>query len=114
MNVVFVIVFLILTFSIFLGIYRLWKGPTVLDNILAFDIIAICLVAMIVILSVIWTTVHFIELIIMYSLLGFLGTIAFVYYLNNHYKAQEENNMLYRLKREKDDIAAEKEKDSRS
>lgn len=71
-----------LTISILLGLYRLARGPTVLDRVLAFDLITTCAVGMIVLLSIQWKTSLFLELILIFSLLGFLTTVAFVFYLH--------------------------------
>jgi multisubunit Na+/H+ antiporter MnhF subunit len=71
-----------LTASILLGLFRLARGPTVLDRVLAFDLITTCAVGMIVLLSIQWKTSLFLELILIFSLLGFLTTVAFVFYLH--------------------------------
>jgi multicomponent Na+:H+ antiporter subunit F len=71
----------ILTVAILICLVRMVKGPTVLDRILAFDAITICIVGLMVLLSVRWKTPYFVELIIVYSLLGFLGSVAFLFYL---------------------------------
>jgi multisubunit Na+/H+ antiporter MnhF subunit len=68
--------------AIIFGLYRLARGPTVLDRVLAFDLITTCAVGMIVLLSIMWRTILFIELILIFSLLGFLTTVAFVFYLH--------------------------------
>jgi multisubunit Na+/H+ antiporter MnhF subunit len=72
----------LLTVSILLGLVRLARGPTVIDRVLAFDLIATCAVGMIVLLSIQWSTALFLELILIFSLLGFLTTVAFVFYLH--------------------------------
>ena len=64
-----------------LALYRVFVGPTVLDRIVAFDMVAICIVGMVVLLSVLWRTDLYIELMLIFSLLGFVGTVAFVSYL---------------------------------
>lgn len=74
--------FLALTAAVLLGLARLVKGPTVLDRILAFDLIATSVVGMIVLLSVRWRTALYLELILIFSLLGFVGTVAFVFHLH--------------------------------
>jgi len=76
----------VLTVSILLGLYRLARGPHVIDRVMAFDLITSCAVGMIVLLSIQWNTPLYLELILIVSLLGFLTTIAFVFYLN---KARE-------------------------
>jgi multisubunit Na+/H+ antiporter MnhF subunit len=73
---------LTLTVSILLGLYRLARGPHVLDRVMAFDLITSCAVGLIVLLSIQWNTPLYLELILIVSLLGFLTTVAFVFYLN--------------------------------
>lgn len=68
--------------AILLGLVRVVRGPTVLDRILAFDLIATGIVAMIGLLSVEWQTALFVELVLLYSLLGFVGTVSFTFYLH--------------------------------
>lgn len=71
-----------LALAILLGLVRLVNGPSVLDRVMAFDLITTCAVGMIVLLSIRWRTVLYLELILIFSLLGFLTTVAFVFYLH--------------------------------
>jgi len=80
-----------LTLAILLGLFRLGRGPTVLDRILAFDLIAISAVGMVVLLSVLWATPVYLELILIFSLLGFLSTVAFVFYLHGSQPMEGES-----------------------
>ncbi len=88
-TVVTTICLVLLTGTALAGLFRLAKGPSILDRILAFDMIAICAVSMIVLLSVRWNTPLFLELILIFSLLGFFGTVAFVFYLQKAYHPEE-------------------------
>ncbi len=72
----------ILGLAIVLGLLRLARGPTVIDRILAFDLVTTCAVGMIVLLCIQWKTALYLELILVFSLLGFCGTVAFVHYLS--------------------------------
>lgn len=72
----------ILLVALALGMIRLARGPSVIDRIMAFDLITTCAVGMIVLLSIQWKTAMYLELILIFSLLGFFGTVAFVYYLS--------------------------------
>jgi len=72
---------LIISIAIVLALYRMLKGPTVVDRIMSFDQVAISLVAFTALLSIQWHTAFFLELILIISSLGFFGTVAFVYYL---------------------------------
>jgi multisubunit Na+/H+ antiporter MnhF subunit len=74
--------FVMLALAIMLGLVRLVRGPSVMDRVMAFDLITTCAVGMIVLLSIRWRTVLYLELILIFSLLGFLTTVAFVFYLH--------------------------------
>ncbi len=75
------IAFAILAAALLLGFYRLAKGPTAVDRILAFDAVVLCAVAMTVLLSRWWQSAHYMELILIVSTLGFFGAVAFVLFL---------------------------------
>lgn len=79
-----------LTVAILLAGWRLVRGPTVPDRILAFDTITVCVVGMIVLLSIRWKSVFFLELILVVSLLGFLSGVAFVFYLEKTLEVQPD------------------------
>jgi multisubunit Na+/H+ antiporter MnhF subunit len=72
----------LLALAMLLGLVRLARGPNVMDRVLAFDLITTCAVGMIVLLSIRWRTVLYLELILIFSLLGFFTTVAFVFYLH--------------------------------
>ena len=72
---------ILLTLAILTCLVRMVKGPTVLDRILTFDAITICVVGLMVVLSIRWNSPYFMELILIFSLLGFLGSVAFIFYL---------------------------------
>lgn len=74
-----------LTASIVAGLIRMTTGPTILDRILSFDMLTICGVAFMAILSLRWHTTLFLELILIVTLLGFFSTVALVFYLEKSY-----------------------------
>jgi multisubunit Na+/H+ antiporter MnhF subunit len=82
MTTVLHVAFGLLTLAIVCGLVRLARGPTVIDRIMAFDLITTSAVGMIVLLSIQWKTALYLELILIFSLLGFFGTVAFVHYLS--------------------------------
>lgn len=90
MNLSLNLCFGILTIAILLGLFRLARGPTVLDRVLAFDLITTCAVGKIVLLSILWSTPLYLELILIFSLLGFLTTVAFVFYLHKTVEPEPE------------------------
>lgn len=74
----------VLGLTVLLGLVRLAKGPTVVDRMLAFDLIAVSGVGVIAIVSVLRETAAYFELILVYSLLGFLGTVALTRFLQRN------------------------------
>jgi multisubunit Na+/H+ antiporter MnhF subunit len=81
MELVALICLALLTAAAIMSLWRMVAGPTVPDRTIAFDMLAICVVAIMALLSIVWDTALFIEIMMIYSLLGFVGTIAFVSYL---------------------------------
>lgn len=78
---------IILILALLAGLFRMATGPTILDRILAFDMLAISGVALMGLLSIRWDTGFFLELILIFSLLGFFSTVALVIYLQKSYPA---------------------------
>ena len=89
MTTVLYAAFGLLTLAIVCGLVRLARGPTVIDRIMAFDLITTSAVGMIVLLSIQWKTAMYLELILIFSLLGFFGTVAFVYYLSRTHDMEQ-------------------------
>jgi multisubunit Na+/H+ antiporter MnhF subunit len=71
----------LLAVSAAMALLRLLRGPTIPDRTIAFDMLAVCIVAGMALLSILWETHLFIEIMLIFSLLGFVGTVAFVSYL---------------------------------
>ncbi len=67
--------------TVLLGLVRAALGPTIVDRMIAFELVAVSGVGAIAILSVLWDTTVYLELILVYSLLGFLGTVALTRFL---------------------------------
>jgi multicomponent Na+:H+ antiporter subunit F len=67
---------LFLSFSIIAALYRVVKGPSMPDRVLALDIIGINLLAGVAIVSVWLRTYAFFEVILLIGILSFVGTIA--------------------------------------
>jgi multisubunit Na+/H+ antiporter MnhF subunit len=65
-----------LCLTVLLALYRLARGPTMADRMFAFDLVAVSGVGLIAVLSALRSTTFYLELILVYSLLGFLGTVA--------------------------------------
>lgn len=72
---------LFLAFLIVISIYRALKGPTVSDRIIAINLITTLVIAIIVLLAFYFDQPSFIDVAILYAMIGFLTTVAVVKYL---------------------------------
>lgn len=62
-------------------VYRVVKGPTTPDRVVALDAIGINLIAIIALVSMMLDTYAFLEVILLLGILAFLGTVAFSKFL---------------------------------
>lgn len=70
-----------LTLSILAAIYRVYKGPSIADRVMALDNIGINIIAMIAVLSMYFKTTVYLDIILLLGILSFVGTIAFARYI---------------------------------
>ncbi|MEZ0480132.1 Na(+)/H(+) antiporter subunit F1 [Planococcus sp. SSTMD024] len=75
------IALMIVSFSFAGLLFRLVKGPTVADRVVALDAIGVTLVSIVALLSLIIETEFFLEVILLMSILSFIGTAAFAKFL---------------------------------
>lgn len=73
-------------------IYRVIKGPSIPDRVVALDAIGINLVAIIAIVSIILKTNAFLEVILLIGILAFIGTVAFSKYLEKGVIIEHDRN----------------------
>ena len=73
------LVCLIVSFG--LGTYRVLKGPTIGDRIAAFDFLAVNLALLIVVVALRTGYSSLLDVALLVSILGFLGTVALARYL---------------------------------
>ncbi|WP_203363152.1 Na(+)/H(+) antiporter subunit F1 [Bacillus sp. REN10] len=73
-------------------VYRLIKGPTVPDRVVALDAIGINLVAIVAILSMLLRTSEFLDVILLIGILAFIGTIAFAKFLEKGEIIESDRN----------------------
>ncbi|WP_312098536.1 Na(+)/H(+) antiporter subunit F1 [Niallia sp.] len=82
----------IISISTALFIYRVLKGPTTPDRVVALDAIGINLVAITAILSIVLKTSAFLEIILLIGILAFIGTVAFSKYLEKGEIIENDRN----------------------
>ncbi len=75
------IVFAAIAVSMVLTLYRLIKGPSVPDRILALDTLYVNVVALLVMLGIQDRTSIYFEAALLIALMGFVGTVALSRYL---------------------------------
>ncbi|MCM3588461.1 Na(+)/H(+) antiporter subunit F1 [Mesobacillus maritimus] len=80
-DVMLYIALLFISFAMVGLVYRVIKGPSVPDRVIALDGLGINLVATIAILSIILRTSAFLDIILLIGILAFIGTVAFAKYL---------------------------------
>lgn len=71
----------ILTISVLLVFIRLFKGPTVVDRVIALDLIITIGIGIITVYSIRQGQEVLLDVAIILALIAFLGTIAFSYYI---------------------------------
>jgi len=71
----------ILTISVILVFIRLWKGPSVVDRVIALDLIITIGIGIITVYSIRQNQKVLLDVAIMLALIAFLSTIAFSYYI---------------------------------
>jgi multisubunit Na+/H+ antiporter MnhF subunit len=78
--------------SVLLSLIRFIKGPSALDRILAFDAIALSAAALAILFSIQTASVYFIELLLIFSLLGFVTVLGYIDYLSQIKKETSEEH----------------------
>ena len=70
----------IIVFAAILALYRAIKGPRVCDRVLAVNVIGTKTVVLIALIGFIYGRPHFLDLGMVYALINFIATIAFLKY----------------------------------
>jgi multisubunit Na+/H+ antiporter MnhF subunit len=70
-----------LALAVVVALYRVLRGPTWGDRITGFDFLGVSLAALIVVLALRTGLTALLDVALIVSLLGFLGTVAFARYL---------------------------------
>jgi multicomponent K+:H+ antiporter subunit F len=76
LNTAIPIAFALLTVAQLLNLYRLLKGPTLLDRILALDTMYIDAIAMFILMGVYFHSAVYFEAALIIAVMGFIGTVA--------------------------------------
>ena len=80
------VIFPILIISVILIMIRLYKGPQVVDRVIALDLIITTGIALITAYSIRAEVSVLLDVAMIFALIAFLGTIAFSFYLDKQLK----------------------------
>ncbi|OAH54696.1 MULTISPECIES: Na(+)/H(+) antiporter subunit F1 [Bacillaceae] len=80
-NLIFVTAIVLFSIAIAISLFRVLKGPTLPDRIVAFDVIGVNLISIVAVLSVVLMTKAYLEVILIIAILAFISTIAFSKYI---------------------------------
>lgn len=67
----------IISFSLIGFLYRLLKGPSTPDRVIALDSIGVGLITLIGLFSILFDSQFFLEVILLLAIIAYIGTIAF-------------------------------------
>jgi multicomponent Na+:H+ antiporter subunit F len=76
-----IVILAMLSISLIFAFLRLARGPSLPDRVIALDLISIVAVGFIVVYAVRFNQPPFLDVAIILTLITFLGTVAFAYYL---------------------------------
>jgi multicomponent K+:H+ antiporter subunit F len=75
------IAFAAMSLALLLALWRLWRGPSVPDRVMALDKLYINVVALLILLGIHFDSSVYFEAALVIALIGFIGTIAICKYL---------------------------------
>lgn len=81
LNIAIPIALALVTLAVTMSFWRLLKGPSVPDRILALDTLYVNSIALLVLLGIQLASVMFFEAALLIALMGFVGTVALCKYL---------------------------------
>ncbi|WP_375091117.1 Na(+)/H(+) antiporter subunit F1 [Peribacillus sp. RS7] len=73
-------------------LYRLIKGPSVPDRVVALDAMGINLIAIVALASIVIDTSAYLEAILLLGILSFIGTVAFAKFLEKGEIIEDDRN----------------------
>ncbi|MFO7576845.1 MAG: K+/H+ antiporter subunit F [Pelovirga sp.] len=81
LNIALIIAFVLITMAQLLNLYRLFKGPSLPDRILALDTMYINALALFILLGIFFDTATYFEAALIIAVMGFISTVATSKYL---------------------------------
>ena len=72
--------------------YRLVKGPSTSDRVIALDTIGVLIICVVGLYSIVIGTTFFLEIILLVAILSFIGTVAFSKFIEKGDIIDRDNN----------------------
>ncbi|MBD7985609.1 Na(+)/H(+) antiporter subunit F1 [Sporosarcina sp. Sa2YVA2] len=90
---IFIWVCLMLVFLTMLGtMYRVFRGPSVPDRLIALDGIGVMLISAIALISILFDTRFFIDVILLIAIMSFIGTVSFSKFIERGEIIERDHN----------------------
>lgn len=83
---IYYIIIPILSLSVILILYRFIMGPSIIDRVIALDLIITTGIGFIAAYSILTNRPSFLDVAMILALIAFLGTVAFSYYIQKRNK----------------------------
>ncbi len=83
---IYYIIIPILSLSVILILYRFIMGPSIIDRVIALDLIITTGIGFIAAYSILTNRPSFLDVAMILALIAFLGTVAFSYYIQKRHK----------------------------
>lgn len=91
-KVMLITALVLFSLTIAIAVFRIIRGPSMPDRVLALDVIGVNLIASIAVISVILNTKAFLEAILILGILSFIGTIAFSKFIERGVIVERKHN----------------------
>ncbi|WP_227934878.1 Na(+)/H(+) antiporter subunit F1 [Alkalihalobacillus deserti] len=92
LTTVLIIAMSLLSLSLSGSIYRIIKGPSPADRVIALDTVGITMIALVAVLSILLRTSAFLEVILLIGILAFIGTVAFAKFIERGVVLERKRN----------------------
>lgn len=91
-NFVITFALVLISLSMLALIYRVIKGPSIPDRVIALDALGVNLIAVIALISIMLDTYAYLEVILLLGILAFIGTIAMAKFLEKGEIIEDDRN----------------------
>ena len=91
-NFIITFALVLISLSMLALIYRVIKGPSIPDRVVALDALGVNLIAIIALISIILDTYAFLEVILLLGILAFIGTVGMAKFLEKGEIIENDRN----------------------